>query len=374
MNDIIIVILVGLAIVPVAIFFTGRILGKSVVTGIAKWISVANVFYCVLFYNIGKFGVVHLLWAGPLAYGFARAINIMMKKLVKEPLEASIHCVEELSKGNLNISIENKRSANNDDMGLLIRSINALSSNLNKMVHDIGSNSQVLSTVGYTLDTKAREMSMRNSSQANSAEEISSLIEEMTANIQSNNENSKKAESIAQQAAQEIDMVSKSMKESIDSIEQIADKIKIVNDIAFQTNILALNASVEAARAGDSGKGFAVVALEVKKLAENSKKAADEINRLSQNNVVLTKEASDLLEKMIPNIKSNAEIVKEISGSSAEQAVGADQINDSIQNLNSDTQKNASTSEELAAYSHDLFNQSEKLKKLVSFFKTNKDN
>ncbi len=372
MNDILIVVAVGLVLTPIAVFFTGRILGKSVVTGIAKWISAANIIYCVLFYNIGKFGIIHMLWAGPLAYGFARIINIMMKKHVKEPLEASIHCVEELSKGNLNIYIESIRANKEDDMGLLIRSINDLSTKLNKLVNEIDSNAHILSSVGLTLDNKAKEMMSRNSNQASSAEEISSMTEEIHANIQSNSENAKKAEAIARQASLDIDIVSKTMEEGIESIEQIAEKIKIVNEIAFQTNILALNASVEAASAGDAGKGFSVVAMEVRKLAERSKKAANEINKISQNNVVLTREAFLLLSQMTPNIKNNAMIVREISISSAEQAAGANQINNSIQNLNSDTQRNAITSEELSANAHELFKQSENLKKLVSSFRTNK--
>ncbi len=370
MNDTLIVVIVALTLMPIAIFFTGRILGKSVVTGIAKWISAANIIYCVLFYFIGKIGIIHMIWAGPLAYGFARVINIMMKKLVKEPVAASIHCVEELSKGNLNIFIESVRAKKDDDMGLLIRSINELSTKLNKLVNEISSNAQVLSSVGLTLDTKAKVMMSWNSNQASSAEEISNMTEEIHANIQSNSENAKKAEAIANQASLDIDIVSKSMGESIESIELIADNLKIVNEIAFQTNILALNASVEAASAGDAGKGFSVVAKEVRKLAERSKKAADEINKISQKNIALTKEAFQLLNQMTPNIKNNAMIVREISISSAEQSAGANQINNSIQNLNLDTQRNAITSKELSANAHELFKQSENLKKLVSSFRT----
>jgi len=294
----------------------------------------------------------------------------MMKKLVKEPVGATVQCINELSEGNLNISIESKRADKDDDMGTLIRAVNKLSAKLNTLVNEIGLNAAMLSSVGSNLNIKAQEMSSRNSNQANSSEEISSLTEEITANIQSNNDNAKKAEIIAQQAAKEIDSVSKSIEESILGIKIISEKISIINDIAFQTNILALNAAVEAARAGEFGRGFAVVASEVRTLAENSKRAADEINELSQNNVMLTEEASTLLKQMIPRIKNTAMLVKEISISSAEQAEGATQINASIQNLNAETQKNSLASDEILTNAHELFNQSENLKKLISNFKT----
>jgi methyl-accepting chemotaxis protein len=371
MNEILIIFAIAIVVAPIAVYFTGKILGKSVVTGIAKWISVANVFYCVLFYNLAKMDVLNLLWGAPLAYGVARAINIMMKKLVKEPLGATIKCVEELSKGNLNISIDSKSSDKDNDMGLLIRSVNDLSATLNKIFYEVDSNSRILSSVGSNLNMKAQEMSSGTSNQASASEEISSLTEEITSTIQSNSNNAKKAEEITQQASKDIDLVSKSIENSIHAIKLISDKINIINDIAFQTNILALNAAVEAARAGDAGKGFSVVASEVRKLAERSKHAADDINSLSSNNIRLTQEASTLLNQMVPQIKSSAMIVREISTSSHEQAQGVVEINRSIQSLNSETQGNAITSEELAANAQELSNQSEKLKGLLSYFKTN---
>jgi methyl-accepting chemotaxis protein len=370
MKDVVLVFILALILIPIAVYFTGKILGKSVVTGIAKWISVANITYCLLFYNLGKMDPSNLLWGVPLAYGFARIINIMMKKLVKEPLEASIKCVEDLAQGRLDVSIESRGSDKDNDMGLLIRSINELSNKLNIIVNEIGSDSSILSVVGSNLKQKAEEMFTANSNLASVSEEMSSLTEEINSTIQANLANAKKAEIMTNQAANEIDLVGQAIVESIEAIKRISGKIGIINDIAFQTNILALNAAVEAARAGETGKGFTVVASEVRKLAERSKLAADEINALSSKNILLTQHASSLLNQMIPQIKNSALIVEEISKSSTEQAQGVSQINGSIQELNSESQRNAILSEELSDNAKELFHQSEKLKGLISNFRT----
>ncbi|HYX08185.1 MAG TPA: methyl-accepting chemotaxis protein, partial [Bacteroidales bacterium] len=146
----------------------------------------------------------------------------------------------------------------------------------------------------------------------------------------------------------------------------------IINDIAFQTNILALNAAVEAARAGEHGKGFAVVAAEVRKLAERSKVAADEIVSLSVKSVKTTEDAGNMIDDLIPEIQKTARLVQEITAASLEQNSGADQVNGAIQQLNQVTQQNAAASEELATSAEEMANQAEQLRDSISFFRIGK--
>jgi len=151
-------------------------------------------------------------------------------------------------------------------------------------------------------------------------------------------------------------------------MKQIAHKIAIIDDIAYQTNLLALNAAIEAGRAGEHGKGFAVVAAEVRKLAERSQVAAEEIGHLASGSVELAEHAGKLLDTIVPSIQKTSDLVMEIAAASSEQNSGVNQINDAIGQISQAVAQNAAASEELASTSEEVSAQALELEGLMTFF------
>jgi len=226
-----------------------------------------------------------------------------------------------------------------------------------------------LSLASRELSSASQSISQGASAQASSTEEVSSSIEEMFSAIQENTESAKNTENIIQNLAEKTEKMVEAAVDSRTKIKDIAEKISIIDEIAFQTNILALNAAVEAARAGEHGKGFGVVASEVGKLAERSKKAANEIEDLSKSSVNVIEDAGYLMQDVAPKINQTSELVKRITVASQEQEMGANQINIAIQHLNEITQQNAAAAEQIATSAEELSGQAEQLLQTMTFFK-----
>ncbi|AVR98088.1 methyl-accepting chemotaxis protein [Pseudoduganella armeniaca] len=245
---------------------------------------------------------------------------------------------------------------------------NSTMDKLAAVVGDVSASAVSLASASEEVSATAQSLSQAASEQAASVEETSASLEQMTASISQNTENARVTDGMASKAAKEAAEGGEAVKATVTAMKQIAKQIGIIDDIAYQTNLLALNAAIEAARAGEHGKGFAVVAAEVRKLAERSQVAAQEIGEVASNSVQLAERAGALLDEMVPNIRKTSDLVQEITAASEEQSAGVGQINAAVGQMSQGTQQNASSSEELAATAEEMSSQAEQLQQAIGFF------
>ncbi|MDC7124530.1 MAG: methyl-accepting chemotaxis protein [Spirochaetales bacterium] len=273
------------------------------------------------------------------------------------------------TKGKRNNLVERK-----DEIGELAHAFEDMVVKLKDVVVDVRASSETVYQNSEQLTATAEELSQGATEQAANSEEVSSAMEEMGATIEQNADNSVQTEKIARQASLDAERGGAAVLETVQAMRLISEKVKIIDDIARNTNILSLNASIEAARAGSQGKGVAVVAVEVGKLAANSQKAAKEIFELANSSVGKAEQAGALITKIVGDIKNTAELVEEISASSSEQNTGVVQINNALVQLDQAIQSNVASSEETSSMAEKLSIQAENLAGAIDFFKIDNEN
>jgi methyl-accepting chemotaxis protein-1 (serine sensor receptor) len=254
------------------------------------------------------------------------------------------------------------------------------------IVSEVYVSSEYVDAAAKQISTGNGNLAERTQSQACALEETAATMEEMTATVRANADNAYQASSLVASAHSHAkdggEVVSKAisaMGEINTSSKKIGDIISVINEIAFKTDLLALNASVEAARAAEHGKEFAVVAAEVRNLSLRSAEAANEIGGLIGNSVEkirmgsnLVNESGHTLNEIVESVKKAAEMVSEIAAASQEQSVGIEQVNRAMIQIDEVTQQNAALVEEAAATSEEMEEQAQQMLKKVSFFKTEK--
>lgn len=294
------------------------------------------------------------------------ATAVIVIRAITRSVNVASNAIRRVAEGDLTVEI---KKVSDDELGDLLDNFSGMTTKLKNIVQSVVSSSASIVNASLEMNKSTQMMAEGASEQAGSAEEISSSIEEMAANIEQSTKNAQETEQMATNGANSINESNEAVKKTIQSMQIITDKISIIGEISRQTNLLALNAAVEAARAGEHGKGFAVVAAEIRRLAERSQVAASEIDEVSSSSVQIAQKSGEMLEKVVPEIQTTAELVREIANSSVEQNNGSEQINSAVQNLNQVAQQNAAALEELAANAEELNSLSEQMTEMVSFFK-----
>ena len=303
-----------------------------------------------------------------ITFVVAILVTVVISRGTSRPVKSMAAHLQEMAQGGGDLT---KRITidSQDEVGEMALSFNMFVQKLEEIITEVRTSSDGIAGAASQVAASAASLSQGTSEQAASIEETSSSLEQMNASIAQNAENSRQMEHMAVKGARDSEESGNAVRESVTAMKQIAEKISIIEEIAYQTNLLALNAAIEAARAGEHGRGFAVVATEVRKLAERSQTAAQEIGGLASNSVSVAERSGHLLQELVPAIKKTAELVQDVAASSMEQATGVTQINKAMTSVDTVTQQNASSAEELSSTAEELAAQSEALQQLMGFFK-----
>ena len=307
-----------------------------------------------------------------------------MVENVKKSIYTAKDCLVEYARGNYNYSVQDVNIRGN--LGSFISTLSALGqvntdifAIMNKYAFDLKNGAENMTKL-------SEELSSASNEQATSLEETSASMEEMTANISSSVEKIAQVQSMASdanEAAKEgIGLASKTssaMEDIVKATDKINDTIAMIENIAFQTNILSLNAAVEAATAGEAGKGFAVVAQEVRNLATRSaeavkeiKSSVDEAQNSARGGREIVTQMVESFDMIADKITSTTENVSHVANASKEQMAGVQQINDAIAGLDKVTQDNSRGASQIHYMSSEFLDMANQIELILSKFEYNK--
>jgi len=340
-----------------------------------------------------------------------KGVNDTLNAMIA-PINEGVHILEIMAKGDFTGRITSNYKG---DHRLIKDSINSLADSLCKALAGVTEAVEATASASSEISSSTEEMAAGAHEQTQQTFEIAGGVEEMAKTILENTKNSSFAAETAKDAGRKAKDGGRIVKETIEGMnritdvvkqtaarveelgkesEQIGEIIRVIDDIAEQTNLLALNAAIEAARAGEQGRGFAVVADEVRKLAEKTSKATKEIETMIkriqkdtvaavdsmtlgthevENGKLLANKAGDSLEEIIASSDQLLDIVTQVASASEEQSSAADEISKSVEAISSVSQQSTSGIQQIAKAAEDLSRLTVNLENLVSQFKIEED-
>ncbi len=303
-----------------------------------------------------------------ITIGIVFILAYMLSREILVPLKMVKNAARRMADGDFTETLPLDRK---DEFGEVYDAMNTMTMQLQNVLEGIKDNINSFVSSGRELSVNAKNISSRTIQQAGTAIELAASMQEMAANIEQSAHNAGQTEEIAFTVTNNAQSGSAELKSAALMLKNIAKKTEVISQIAFQTNILSLNAAIEAARAGDAGKSFNVVAFEVGDLAEKSQISADEIEDLTSNSTEIADKAVELLNTLLEDINKTYEYIANISEATKQQQKNSEAIITSILELNESTQKNANSASELSKNVEKLAENTTILREMIAYFKVN---
>ena len=310
-------------------------------------------------------------------------IVVLFTRRLTSPLKEALRVANLISTGDLTFSINDKYFKRRDEVGELIKSFDNMKSSIRDIIDVANSNVALTKRTAYSLSYSNKDLASRTLSQAADIEKTAEATEEISSTIRKTADNASiindmmiNARNAVEEAGSIIAETAQNTSQAFEYSQKISGLVKFIEDIAFQTNILALNASVEAARAGDQGRGFAVVASEVRNLAQTTQSSVNNITSFISESNEKVKKATDsanmsrtLFEDIENKIEETTRVIADMANTTREQLIGIDSINNAMSNMDAQTQGNSSLVSSMHESSKELEQQMAELSNAMSFFK-----
>jgi methyl-accepting chemotaxis protein len=308
------------------------------------------------------------LFVGLIGLTILSILILFIARNLTRPIVDNIKLAQQLAKGK--IYFNDKQKIRTDEIGQLTLALKRMAETLKGITENIVSGARHTLAASQQFSDTSQSLSQGAGELASSTEELSSSVEEVSASISNNGELAKDAAGKTHSGIQQIKALNTTALKTKAANQTISSKIQIIDEIAFQTNLLSLNASIVAAKAGNNGKAFNVVAQEVRKLAEQSQKAANEIIELAEESLLLSQKTENDLKIITPGLEEAGSMVEKVKEITLQQQIGIDEIKNAIHQINKISQHNSATSEQIASSSEELYGQSKSLTELTEYFET----